>query len=115
MARIVTAAASRLQAFETPQNLGTYERIAPPRALLLPLAFTAALSAFSLLPVATQNSHLFWSIVGSAGLLLAWNAVLLVVSATRHRTLTLEIVLRKQHYLQACAQGSVLLYWGWYW
>ena len=21
----------------------------------------------------------------------------------------------KQHYLQACAQGSVLLYWGWYW
>ena len=31
------------------------------------------------------------------------------------RTLALEIVLRKQHYLQACAQGSVLLYWGWYW
>ena len=25
------------------------------------------------------------------------------------------MVLRKQHYLQACAQGSVLLYWGWYW
>ena len=24
-------------------------------------------------------------------------------------------MLRKQHYLQACAQGSVLLYWGWYW
>jgi hypothetical protein len=26
-----------------------------------------------------------------------------------------EVVLKKQHYLQACAQGSVLLYWGWYW
>src|SRR6266851_5347912 len=26
-----------------------------------------------------------------------------------------EIVARRQHYLQACAQGSVLLYWGWYW
>jgi hypothetical protein len=25
------------------------------------------------------------------------------------------VVLKKQHYLQACAQGSVLLYWGWYW
>jgi hypothetical protein len=25
------------------------------------------------------------------------------------------VVLRKQHYVQACAQGSVLLYWGWYW
>ena len=25
------------------------------------------------------------------------------------------VVLRPQHYLQACAQASVLLYWGWYW
>ncbi len=31
------------------------------------------------------------------------------------RTLTLEVVLRKQHYVQACAQEAVLLYWGWYW
>jgi hypothetical protein len=29
--------------------------------------------------------------------------------------LALEIVIRRQHYLQACAQGSVLLYWGWFW
>ena len=29
--------------------------------------------------------------------------------------LTFTVVLRRQHYLQACAQGSVLLYWGWYW
>src|SRR6185436_9046536 len=29
--------------------------------------------------------------------------------------LTLEIVLRKQHYIQACAHTSILLYWGWYW
>ena len=26
-----------------------------------------------------------------------------------------EVVLRKQHYLQACAQLSVFVYWGWYW
>jgi hypothetical protein len=31
------------------------------------------------------------------------------------RKLQIEIALKKQHYLQACAQGSVLLYWGWYW
>ena len=31
------------------------------------------------------------------------------------RTLELEVVLRKQHYVQACAQRAVLLYWGWYW
>src|SRR5207247_8986969 len=31
------------------------------------------------------------------------------------RELGVVIILLKQHYLQACAQGSVLLYWGWYW
>jgi hypothetical protein len=53
--------------------------------------------------------------LGAAVMLCAWNAVLLVSARRRGRTLTLEVVLRKQHYLQACAQGSVLLYWGWYW
>ena len=27
----------------------------------------------------------------------------------------LDVVLRKQHYVQACAQSAVFLYWGWYW
>ena len=29
--------------------------------------------------------------------------------------MALEIVLRRQHYLQACQQGAVILYWGYYW
>ena len=33
----------------------------------------------------------------------------------RGRTLSLEYLARKQHWVQAMAQGSVLLYWGWYW
>ena len=41
--------------------------------------------------------------------------MLLAAARRSGRTFTLEIVLRKQHYLQACAQGSVLLYWGWCW
>jgi hypothetical protein len=44
--------------------------------------------------------------------LAVWNAALFAIT---RRTPTIEIVLRKQHYVQACAQGSVLLYWGWYW
>ena len=39
----------------------------------------------------------------------------LPIGDRQRRVFTLEIALRKQHYLQACAQGSVLLYWGWYW
>src|SRR5262249_28963459 len=33
----------------------------------------------------------------------------------RGQKVSLEIVLRRQHYLQACQQGAVILYWGYYW
>jgi hypothetical protein len=41
--------------------------------------------------------------------------VLLVSALRQRRRFKLEIVLRKQHYVQACAHASILLYWGWYW
>jgi hypothetical protein len=80
-----------------------------------PLAFTLSLLAFVFLDPVRQNTVLVRTFAGAAAVLLAWNAVLLASAVRTGRTLTLEIVLRKQHYLQACAQGSVLLYWGWYW
>src|SRR4030095_1213206 len=81
---------------------------------VLPLAFTGAFAAFMLLPRVQQNPRQCWSFAAAAAVLLLWNAILYVARA-RHRPLALEVVLRKQHYLQACAQGSVLVYWGWYW
>ena len=80
---------------------------------VLPLTFTGALAAFMLLPRVQQEPRLLWSFAAASAALLLWNAFLLY--ASRARALTIEVVLRKQHYLQACAQGSVLLYWGWYW
>ncbi len=77
------------------------------RALLLPFAFTLALVGLAFLSPVRQNTFLVAAVV-----LAVWNACLFILS---RRTFTLEVVLRKQHYLQACAQGSVLLYWGWYW
>ena len=41
--------------------------------------------------------------------------MLLVSSQRAGRRRTLEFAPRAQHYLQACAQASVLLYWGWHW
>jgi len=90
-------------------------RLSPHRALGLPLFFTLGLVAFGFLDSVRQNPRLLWSFLGAAAALAAWNAAILVWALRTGRTLTLEIVLRKQHYLQACAQGSVLLYWGWYW
>ena len=86
-----------------------------PRVLLLPLAFTAALAAMSLLPVVMGNAHLRWAFVGAATVLGGWNGLLLAKTRRQRRVLTVNVVLRPQHYIQACAQGVLLLYWGWYW
>jgi hypothetical protein len=83
------------------------------RPLLLPLGFAFALAGLAFLPPIRQNFRTLVAFLCAATALCLWNAALVFWS--RGRTLTLEVVLRKQHYLQACAQGSVLLYWGWYW
>ena len=85
------------------------------KTLLLPLAFSAALGALTALPMVRQNPRLFAAFLGAVAVLGAWNAALFLWSRATGRLLKLEIVPRKQHYLQACAQGSVLVYWGWYW
>ena len=89
--------------------------LSPERAFVLPLLFTAGLLAFVLYPSVRQNQRLLWSFLGSAAVLLAWNVRLLVSALRTHRAFTLEIVLRKQHYIQACAHTLIFLYWGWYW
>ncbi len=85
------------------------------RALLLPLAFTFGLAGLALLPPVRQNPRVLITFLGAAAALCAWCAILVVWARRSGRMLTIDVVLRKQHYLQACAQGSVLLYWGWYW
>jgi hypothetical protein len=89
--------------------------LSPGRAFVLPLLFTAGVGAFAVYPPVRQNSRFLWSFLGIAAILLAWNVVLLVSALHRRRAFTLEIVLRAQHYVQACAHTSIFLYWGWYW
>ena len=73
------------------------------------------LAGLAFLAPVRENPKTLWTFLGVAAALGAWNVLLLVWSRRKGRTLALEVVLRKQHYVQACAQGSVLLYWGWYW
>jgi len=85
------------------------------RALLLPIPFALALAGLALLPKVRGNPKLLGAFLGAAAVLLLWNAALLLWTRRRGRAVVVEVNLRKQHYLQACAQGAVLLYWGWYW
>jgi hypothetical protein len=95
------------------ENLAETASSAPAgtRSIFLPLGFALALAGLALLPQIRRDSRVLAAFLGAAAFLCAWNAVLVV----RARMLALAVVLKKQHYLQACAQGSVLLYWGWYW
>jgi Flp pilus assembly protein TadD len=89
--------------------------LAPHRAMAIPLAFLLLLAGMTLLPTVRATPGLLWAFCGAAAALSGWAAVLLATARRAGRTLNVEIALRKQHYLQACAQGTVLAYWGWYW
>jgi hypothetical protein len=84
----------------------------PVRALALPATLGAALIAFAFL--SRQNATVFWSFLAAAGLIIAWTVALYVAARRARSGFALEILARKQHWMQACAQGTVLLYWGWH-
>jgi len=87
----------------------------PSQAVAIPLVFTAALASMATIPSVAESPPLVESLLGAAGALFAWAAIWFVHARARHRMLGLEVVLRPQHYVQACAQLSVFLYWGYYW
>jgi hypothetical protein len=83
--------------------------------VLLSAAFAAGLAGLAVLQSVRENSKLLWTFLGTAALLGVWNVALRLWAGRRKRLIALEIVLKKQHYMQACVQGSLLAYWGWYW
>ena len=85
------------------------------QALLLPCGAAVGVAAFGLLGVVRQSPTLLWSMIAAAASLMAWAGLLLARTVRTQRPLAIDVSLRKQHYLQACAQASVLLYWGWHW
>ena len=89
--------------------------LSPAGAFGTALVPALVLAAFVLVDRVHDNPTLFRAFLGAALALGAWNLVLLVAPRRGGRRRTLEIAARAQHYLQACAQASVLLYWGWHW
>jgi hypothetical protein len=89
-------------------------RISAARAFLLNACFVAGLLALSQLSLLQERPVVRASVVAVALMLLAWSGLLFGV-LRRGQKVSLEIVLRRQHYLQACQQGAVILYWGYYW
>jgi hypothetical protein len=84
-------------------------------ASCLPAALAVALAALALLDNVTRNPTVQRTLVTAAVIILVWNALLIIRARHTRSPLNIKLLPRPQHYIQACAQGSVLLYWGWYW
>jgi hypothetical protein len=89
-------------------------RLSASGAFLLNAGFVAGLLVLSQLSVLQQRPTVRASLVAAALFLLAWSGLLFGV-LRRGQKVTLDIVPRRQHYLQACQQGAILLLWGYYW
>lgn len=83
------------------------------RALLLPAVCALSLLALVAYSPVHSNPRLFWTFVATSAILLAWTAALAL--SRPQRSFALDVMLRPQHYVQACAHTSILLYWGWFW
>ena len=89
--------------------------LSPLRGFCLVGFFALGLTAFVFVDAVGQNPGAQRSFLGAGVLLLAWSVAVFGLAQHTGRTLTLEVVLRKQHYIQASAQVVFLLYWGWHW
>lgn len=84
-------------------------------AIQLPLYPTLLLFSLSFLPRVREHGGLIWSFWAACAGLLVWHWALRRRVAHQGRSLTFELTLRKNHYLQLLAHTGVYLYWGWYW
>src|SRR6476659_2090782 len=90
------------------------KKISAGGAFALNTCFVAALLILSQFSALQDRPVVRTSIVGAALFLLAWSVLLFGV-LRRGQRVTLQVLLRRQHYLQAFLQGSLILYWGYYW
>src|SRR5688500_14873826 len=89
-------------------------RLSAGGAFALNACFVGGLLLLSQLSVLEDRPVVRTSIAAAALFLLAWSVLLFGVLRRRQKV-ALDIVLRRQHYLQACLQGTLILYWGYYW
>jgi hypothetical protein len=67
--------------------------------LIVPLAFTLALTGTVLFPALHQNPNVLRAFLGAGAVLLVWDLLIFLSARRAGRTLAIEIVARKQHYV----------------
>src|SRR5688500_14216117 len=87
----------------------------PRRYFWVPLAFALGLLLLSSLERVRSNTTLALSFAVASGALVVWQIWLSAGRTLDASGRAFTVVVRAQHYLQACLQPAVYAYWGWYW
>jgi tetratricopeptide (TPR) repeat protein len=96
-------------------TFASFTNLSPRRALALPLTCGLLLAGLGLHSSGQHDPPVMWALWGAAGALLGWTALLLISTLRHPKSFSLDLVFRQQHYVQAVAQLSIYVYWGWYW
>jgi Flp pilus assembly protein TadD len=115
VAKLQKKRGSRQQRSERPAPVAPRLVLPPSRALALPGAAIGLLLSFTLFPSIRETRGLLLAFLGATAALTAWAIALYGGARRARRNFTVEIAPRAQHYMQACAQGAIFLYWGAYW
>lgn len=86
--------------------------LTPGRAALIPGGLALVILLFGWVETRI-HAGLFASFVAAGAVLLAWTAVL-VLSPSGRRSLTLQVAVYRHHWVQACAQSVVFIWWAWH-
>ena len=90
-------------------------RIGESPILRVTLPFLAAFAGISLVSRIRSNPEFAQYFYIAAGAMAVWLVVLLWHTLQGRRCLSVEFIPRRSHYVQACVQGFIFFYWGWYW
>ncbi|HKO15226.1 MAG TPA: hypothetical protein VJU87_03250 [Gemmatimonadaceae bacterium] len=91
-----------------PAAGGPHDRAPSARVLAFPVALGVIITCFALL---TQQAVLQRTFIGVGAALLLWSALLWRSARSGHRSLAVVFTPRRNHWVQACAQFTLIAYW----
>lgn len=106
----VTAPTSRWLRDAPPARAHLWNRLP-----LVPLLLALALGAFTIVSPVADNPRLVWSFLGVGGAAFLFGVIVWVAGRRRGLMFETEFVPVASHYVQACVQLGILLYWGLFW
>ena len=111
------SSSARLQASPagTAAPIGTTDRAPGRAALAIPFALAGALALFLLLPLVQSQPGLRLAFLIASGVLGLGSAAVYLKKRLRAEASPIQFVSVRSHWVQACVQFSIMMWWAWHW